>query len=144
MALTSGLYGLTLEKCLENGAAINLASDTIKYQFSGNTYTPNFDTHDFIADFTDEVTGDGYTTGGEALTSVTSGISGGTYTFDAADVSLASTTLPGVYGVVVFDDTVASDPLVACVNFGASYSTSSGTFAITWNASGIFTIDYTP
>lgn len=148
MAMASGLYGPTLRDILDASALpVNLVGDTIKYQFVSNTYTPNFDTHASETDITNEVTGTGYTTGGEALSTPAVTISSGVLTFDAVDVSLASTTLSSVRGVVLFDDTVTTptaDPLVCAVTFGADYSTSAGTFAITWNASGIFTIDYTP
>lgn len=148
MAMASGLYGPTLRDILDASALpVDLVSDTVKYQFVSDTYTPDFNTHASETDITNEVTGTGYTTGGEALASKTIAIATGTLTFDAADVSLAGTSLTNVRGVVLFDDTVTTptaDPLVCSVNFGSNYTTSSGTFAITWNGSGIFTIDYTP
>lgn len=148
MAMASGLYGPTLRDILDASALpVDLVSDTVKYQFVSNTYTPDFNTHASELDITNEVTGTGYTSGGEALAGKSIAIATGTLTFDATDVSLATTTLSNVRGVVLFDDTVTTptaDPLVCAVNFGADYTTSAGTFAITWNASGIFTIDYTP
>ena len=45
---------------------------------------------------------------------------------------------------VVYDATLPNDPLVCLVNFGADYSSANGTFTITWNASGIWTLDLTP
>lgn len=143
--MASGVYGPFLRDAINNTKAFALnATDTITFQFVADAYTPNFDTHDEEADITNEVTGTGYTTGGENLTSPTFTIASGFATFDAADVSLSSTTLSGVEGVVLFDNTLAGDPLLAAVDFGTPYSTTAGTFAITWNASGIFRIDYTP
>ena len=148
MAMASGLFGLTLRDALDSSQLpVNLEGNTIKYQFVSDTFTPNFNTHASETDITNEVTGTGYTTGGEALASKTLVASAGILTFDAADVSLPNTTLSSVRGIVLFDDTVTSpvaDPLVCSVTFGANYTTNAGTFAITWNASGIFTIDYTP
>lgn len=145
MTMASGVYGPFLRDAITNAKAFALnASDTVKYEFVSDTYTPNFDTHDEEADITNEVTGSGYTTGGEALGSPTFAIASGVATFDGTDVSLGSTTLTSVEGVVLFDDTLSGDPLLCAVDFGSPYSTVAGTFAITWNASGIFTIDYTP
>lgn len=145
MAMASGVYGPFIRDAINNAKAFALnASDVVKYQFVADAYTPNFDTHDEEADITNEVTGTGYTTGGEALTTPTFTIGAGVATFDAANVSLASTTLASVEGVVLFDDTIAGDPLLCAVDFGTAYSTTAGTFAVTWNAAGIFTIDYTP
>jgi hypothetical protein len=145
MAMASGIYGPFLRDAINNAKAFALnASDTIDFQFVADAYTPDFNAHDEEADITNEVTGTGYTTGGVALGSPTFTIASGFATFDAADVSLSTTTLASVEGVVLFDDTLTGDPLLAAVDFGTPYSTTAGTFAITWNASGIFRIDYTP
>ena len=148
MAMASGLFGLTFRDALDTTQInIDFLADTIKYQFVSDTYTPDFNTHTTETNITNEVTGTGYTTGGEALASKTWAAATGVLTFDAADVSLATTTLSAVRGVVIFDDTPTTpvaDPLILAMTFGADYTTSAGTFAITWNGSGIFTIDYTP
>lgn len=47
------------------------ASDTIKVALLTSSYTPNYDTHDFFDDITNEVTGTGYTAGGATLGSKT-------------------------------------------------------------------------
>ena len=145
MAMASGLYGPFIRDAINNAKAFNLnASDVIKWQPVTDSYTPNFDTHDEEADITNEVTGTGYTTGGETLGSPTFTIASGVATFDGTDISLATTTLTDIEGLVFFDDTISGDPLLCAMDFGATYSTSAGTFAVTFNASGIFTIDYTP
>lgn len=145
MAMASGIYGPFLRDAINNTKAFALnASDTITWQFVADAYTPDFNTHDEEADITNEVTGTGYTTGGENLGSPTFTIGSGFATFDGTDVSLAGTTLSNVEGVVGFDNTLAGDPLLWATDFGAPYTTSSGTFAITWNASGIWRIDYIP
>lgn len=143
MALVSGIYGPFLRDAITNAKAFALnASDTVRWQPVTDSYTPNFNTHDEEADITNEVTGVGYTTGGETLGSPTFTISSGVAKFDGTDVSLPTTTLTSVEGVVLFDDTLSGDPLLCAIDFGAAYSTVAGTFAITWNAAGIFTITY--
>lgn len=145
MTMASGVYGNLLTEVFTNALAYSLnASDTVKYEFVSDSYTPDFNTHDEEADITNEVTGTGYTTGGEALGSPTLASASGFTTFDGSDVSLSTTTLSNVRGTVTFDDTLTGDPLLNATTFGADYSTSSGTFAITWSASGIWRIDYIP
>lgn len=145
MAMASGVYGPFLRDAINNAKAFSLnASDVVKYQFVADAYTPDFNVHDEEVDITNEVTGTGYTTGGETLGSPTFAIAAGFATFDGTDVSLATTTLTNVRGVVLLDNTVAGLPLLAAVNFAADYSTTAGTFAITWNGSGIWRIDYIP
>lgn len=145
MAMASGVYGPFLRDAINNTKAFALnASDVVKWQPVTDTYTPDFNVHDEEVDITNEVTGTGYTTGGETLGSPTFTIATGVATFDGTDVSLSNTTLSSIEGVVLFDDTPTGDPLLCAVDFGQTYSTSTGTFAITWNAAGIFNIDYIP
>lgn len=49
---------------------IDLDTDTFKIMLTTSTYTPNQDTHVFRSDVTNEVTGTGYTAGGNTLTGV--------------------------------------------------------------------------
>jgi len=146
MAITaSGLFGLTIEKCFNNGAAIDLEAETNKCAMIQDTATPNFDTHDFWADLSgNEVSGTGYTAGGKAYTNTELTLSSGVLTYDAADVAWTSSTITDAMAAVGYADSVASDPLIFLSDFVSAVSTVSGTFTIQWNASGIFTLDYTP
>lgn len=143
MTMASGIYGPFIRDALTNAKAFAInASDTIKWQIVADGYTPNFNTHDEEADITNEVTGSGYTTGGETLASPTLAISGGYATFDGTDISLSSTTLSSIRGIVTLDDTLSGDPLLHAVTFGQDYSTVAGTFAVTWHANGIWRVQY--
>ena len=149
MAVTaSGLFYLTFRDALLNTAALDLSLETHKGALVSNSATPAFDTHDAWADLSGaEVTGTNWAAGGVALTGTDITVSTGTLVFDATDVSVASTTLTNARAYVLYADaltTPVADALICLVNFGADYSTVNGTFAITWNASGIFTIDLTP
>ena len=141
--MASGLYGITFLNSLNNTLALDLDNDTLKIMLVTSGYTPDFGTHDFKADATNEVVGTGYTAGGETLTSVALTQSAGTITFDAADVTWTSSTITA-RGAVIYDDTLASDPLICYIDFGSDQSSSSGDFQIAFNASGIFTLDLTP
>lgn len=144
MAITaSGLYGLTLEKCLINGAAINLEAEDNKVAMVTDSHTPDFNAHDFYADLTNEVSGTGYTAGGAALTGTEITISSGVLTYDATDVSWASSTISNAMAAVGYADAV-TDELIFLSDFVTAASTTNGTFTIQWHASGIFTIDFTP
>ena len=141
--MASGLYGITFLNMLNNTHAVDLDSDTLKIMLVTSAYTPDFGTHDFKADVTNEVVGTGYTAGGETLTSLSLTQSAGVITFDAADVTWSSSTITA-RGAVIYDDTIASDPLICYIDFGSDQSSSSGDFQIAFNASGIFTLDLTP
>ena len=141
--MASGLYGITFLNMLNNTHDVDLDTDTLKIMLVTDLYTPDFGTHDFKADVTNEVVGTGYTAGGETLTSLSLTQSGGTITFDAADVTWSSSTITA-RAAVIYDDTIASDPLICYIDFGSDQSSSSGDFVLSFNASGIFTIDLTP
>ena len=148
--MASGLYALSMEKNLEQNAAFivdfsDTTADRFKCLLTTASYTPNYSTHSLYSDVTDQVPGTGgYVTGGESLTSITFATSGGTITWDAADVEWTSSTIAGAAFAVVYDDSLTNKPLICCIDFGGAFSTTSGTFKITWNASGIFTLDLEP
>jgi hypothetical protein len=147
MAVTaSGLFVLTFRDILDaSQLAVNTGSDTIKVAMITNSSTPNFETHDHWSDLSsNEVSGSGYSAGGATLGSITLANASGTLKFDAADTSWTTATISSARAAVVYDDTLTNDPLICLVNFGADYASSAGTFQITWNASGIWTIDLTP
>jgi len=144
--MASGMYGITFLNALKDDLALDLddtTADRFKVMLVTSSYTPDFGTHDFKSDVTNEVSGTGYDAGGKSLTSVTLTQSGGTITFDADDVTWASSTITA-RGAVVYDDSLASDPLIAYIDFGADKSSSAGDFVLSFNASGIFTLDLTP
>ena len=144
--MASGLYGITFLNALKNDLALDLddtTADRFKVMLVTSSYTPNFGTHDFKSDVTNEVSGTGYDAGGKSLTSVTLTQSGGTITFDAADLTWASSTITA-RAAVVYDDSLTNDPLICYIDFGADKSSSAGDFELSFNASGIFTLDLTP
>jgi hypothetical protein len=149
MAITaSGLYGTTLVDALDTTQlAVDLDLETHKIALFSDSITVNFttDTAYGVSPYdANEVSGTGWSAGGVALTGTTFTASGGTATFDATDVSEASTTLTAAMGGLIYADALAGNNAIVLVDFTTAYSTVNGTFAITWNASGIFTIDYTP
>ena len=130
--MASGLYGITFLNALNNSHALDLDNDTIKIMLVTSSYTP------------DEVSGSGYTSGGNTLSSLSLTQTSGTIKFDAADTSWSSATITNARGAVIYDDTLTNDPLIAYIDFGSDFSSSNGTFTITFASGGIFTIDLTP
>ena len=137
---TISLYNHTAARFLSGANAV---ADTYKVAlFSAAT----FDATDVnLADVTGTQLAEenGYTSGGEALTGVEVAI---VNTNDAA--FLADNVVLGADGgpitasyAILYNDSDASDPLVAFIDFEGEQSAGDGTdFIIAWNASGIFTL----
>lgn len=130
------------------GAAVNLGGaspDTFKLALYDNSATATIDTDPSYygaAAWATEVTGTNWAAGGVALsTNVVSLVSTTGVKFDAADVSVASTTIStAAFGCLIYDTAagLTHPSVLVAVNFGASYTTNNGTFGITWDALGIF------
>jgi hypothetical protein len=140
MAIISYGYGqlplLALQK------KVDLSSDVIKLMLVTSSYVFNQDTHVYKSDVTGEVSsGGGYVTGGSSLSNQTlTYISGSNLVkFDADDITYPSSTISAA-GAVIYDDTPALDsakPLIAYINFGQTFSSSTGDFKVTFSGSGI-------
>lgn len=92
---------------------IDLDSHTFKMLLTTSSYTPS-GAHDELADITNQVAnGSGYTTGGETLSGVTWGQTGGVSTFDSDPVvwTASGGTITARYAVL-YDDTATNGKLV--------------------------------
>lgn len=76
----------------------------------------------------DEITGTGYTAGGETLTSVSPTTSGTTAYVDFADVTWANSTITA-NGALIYNST-SSNASVVTLAFGSDKSSSNGDFVI--------------
>jgi hypothetical protein len=145
--MASALFVKTFESALKNDLALDLDNDTFYCMLVKAAYTPDFEVHTNKSQVTDEVTGTNYTTGGNAMTGITfAGSSDGTGTlkWDAANVTWPNSTISAVRAAVIYDNTVPDQRLIGYIDFLGDFSTTSGTFQIEWNASGIFTLDLKP
>ena len=144
----SGLFVATLQDVLDTTQlALDLDLETHKGALFSNSITPNYTTDTAYGSApynANEVTGTNWASGGVALTGTGLSAASGVLTFDATDVSVATTTLTNARGYLLYADALAGNNAILLVDFGADYSTVAGTFAIVWNASGIFTIDLVP
>jgi len=141
--MPSKLYGQFLAKALNK--EVDWDSDTIKVALLTSSYTPNQDTHDYFDDVsTYEVSGTGYTAGGQTLGSktVTYDSANNVIVLDAADTTWSSSTITARYAVVYDDSgaTAASKALIGYVDFSSDQSSTNGNFTITWDATGIVRI----
>ncbi len=143
MSITaSGLMFITFEKMLINTAALSLELEDNKGALVTDTHTPNFDT-DATWTNTNETSGASWPAGGIALTGTELTTSSGTMKFDGTDVSQATSTVTAAMAYRLYDVT-GSDEEYLLVDFVTAVTTVSGTLTITWNASGIYTWDFTP
>jgi hypothetical protein len=146
-AVTAALAGLTWQKQIDGSSVSIWSSATVQCSLH-TAYTFNNDTHDFFDDASaTEITGTGYTANGVTLASKTSTYDTATdqIRLDAADVSWTTSTLSATDAVVWVNTAGASstDPIMGNVDFGATVTTTAGTFAITWDPTGIIVFDVT-
>lgn len=91
-----------------------------------------------------EVVGTGYTASGQAMSGMTIAFNGHNPTkikLSASNNAWPSSTITARYAVVYKSSgNPATSPLICWVDFGSDQSSSSGTFEIQWNASGIVEI----
>lgn len=125
---------------------IDLDTHTFKCALFLSTSNCNTLTHDELLDLTNQVAGAfGYTTGGATLAGITVVNSSGTTTFDSNDIgwTAAGGSLIARYAVI-YDDTVAGDPLLCVCLLDATpanvTATDGNPLTIELSASGIFTL----
>ena len=147
----SGLFGLTVEKAFKKTIAGDIESTSVYVMLVTDSYTPAFDTHDFVADVTNEVgTGSGYTAGGKALAATPALVVGspaaGQMNYDSADPAWATSTITSAMAGVGYYTTgsTATDQLLWLSDFVTAASTTNGTFTIQVHADGWWYIDFTP
>jgi hypothetical protein len=147
MAITaSGLYLLTQEKMLIDTMGQSMEAETHKGLLVQDGYTPDFDAHDFRADVTNEVSGTGYTAGGQAITTteLTVGSPGvGQMKWDHADLSWTSSTITSAMALIDYFNvgSSATDALIALLDFVTAVSTSAGTLLVQIAANGVYYLD---
>lgn len=119
----------------EATGAIDYDTDTFKVMLTTSAYTENKDTHTKRSDITNEVTGTGYTAGGNAATVTVSATDTAN---DRVDISLGGTTWTTstitARKAVYYKSRgglATADEIIAVVDFGADVSTTVGTFTLT-------------
>lgn len=146
-AVTAFLYGLTVQT-INDGSLTQVvySSNTMKCSLH-TAYSANNDTHDFFDDASaSEITGTGYTTLGVTLASKTStyDTASDQIRLDAADPSWTTSTLSATDAVIFkTTGTASTSPMLSNIDFGATVTTTAGTFQITLDATGHYVLDVT-
>jgi hypothetical protein len=119
--------------------AIDFDTDTFKVMLLTSAYTPDKDTHDFRNDLTNEVSGTGYTAGGNTVTVTVAAVD---TVNDDVEITLGGTTWPtstitARYAVYYKSRGGASsaDEIVYVNDFSSDVTSTAGTFTL--NASTI-------
>lgn len=114
--------------------ALTTSSQALSATFAGTSTDCRY------ADLTAEAVGTGYTAGGKILTCTWTRATG-TITFDCDDQTWTTSTITAKYAVIYADNT--NDDLLCFCDLdtgGGSLSSVAGAFAVTINASGVFTV----
>lgn len=137
---TGKLYGKVFTSLWNK--EIDYDTDTITVVLTTSTHTPDQDTHDYLNDLTNEVTGGGYAR--QTLASKTVTYTGATnkHVLDAADTDFttATFTFRNVHLADTSPGTDATRPLIGYEANDADITGGGGTLTIVWNASGIVEI----
>jgi hypothetical protein len=153
----SGIYYQLLRDTLKSSGNIVAGWDatTNKIALYSNSDTPGFQDDPATFSSTNEVFGTGWATGGVLVSAAGAGSTSlapafsivgtaptTTLKFDyTTDLSVASTTLANARGCKMYRDALSPKALVVAIWFGGSdYSTSAGTFAITFSPSGVIIV----
>lgn len=129
MAFTGNFLCTSFKKELFEGVHDFTAGtgDTFKIALYTSSATLDASTTAYSA--TNEVSGTGYTAGGEALTNVSPTTSGTTAFVDFADVTWSSATITA-RGALIYNSTAAGNPAVAVLDFGADKTSTAGDFTV--------------
>lgn len=110
----------------------DLAADTLKIALFTNSASLDATTTAYST--SNEVSGSGYTAGGETLTSTTVSTTGTTAFFDADDPTWTSASFTA-RGALIYNSS-NGNKAIAVLDFGGDFTVSSGTFQIVFPAAG--------
>lgn len=150
----SSIFRQYVADLIDNTTAMDWVTDaSVKAALYNTTPTPDNDVTAALSAYNaatsqwvvaNEVSdGTNWDAGGEPVTGRAINLTADTVTLDATDTPQggASTTLSGVFGTLVYDDTIAT-PVADqgfCYNyFGGSQSVTAGNFTIVWHANGVY------
>lgn len=139
--MANAIYN-SFKRDIMNGS-IDLDTDTIKIALVTSSYTPDIDAHEDFADITNEVSGTGYTAGGETLsTTVSVDDTDDEGVFDATDVTWSTATITA-RGAVVYKDTgtASTSPLVCYIDFEEDKTSTDGDYVVTFATEGILNLN---
>lgn len=147
-AVTFNLFDTFRKKQASGQGAVDLSTLTVKCMIVTGTYTPNQNTHDFRDDLgANEVSGTGYTAGGNTLATPVVSLDGaGNVKVDFDDPAAWAQNAAGFSNgrrAVVYvarGGAASADELIGYTDdFGADKGNVDGDFSVTVNANGLYT-----
>lgn len=141
MAGTANLYDVWRLRQL-NGNAVSLTTGGVKVMITTSGYVPDQNLHDFKDDVTNEVSGTGYTAGGEVLVNPVLTLSTlGQLVFDADDITLASSAagFSNGFNLVFYFNTgsASTSGLIGSHTATETFGNTAGSLLITFATGGI-------
>lgn len=94
---------------------------------------------DYKSNVAAEITGTGYTAGGQVLSGVSLSTTGNVFTLTCSNPQWTSATFTANQAIF-YDSTASTEQLICCWDFGGSVPVTAGTFLLTVNASGLFDV----
>jgi len=145
MAVAPYLYGRFLESLVEG--RVNVVADDMYCMLVGAGYTFSQDAHKFKSVITGEISGSGYESGGQQVTTSSPAYDSSLnlLKIPAGNVVWPIVTFTGAKGAVLymnpdgFPD--SAKPLVGYIDFGSTISRADTAFYINWAATGVVRLD---
>lgn len=125
MAITQAMCTSFKQELLEG--VHDFTSHTIKIALYSSSATLDATTTAYSA--TNEVSGTNYTAGGNTLTTVAPTTSGTTAFIDFNDVTWSAASITA-RGAVIYNSSVAGNPAIAVLDFGADKTSTDGDFTV--------------
>ena len=128
MAISQTLTDTFLQDCLDGGQNLGNGGNTLKIALYTSSASLGATTTAYSA--TNEVSGTGYTAGGETLSSqaVAYDSTNQVAYFDAADPAWSTATITA-RGALIYNNS-KSNASIAVLDFGSDYTSTAGTFTI--------------
>lgn len=129
MSITSAICNSYKQEILEG---VHASTDVYKVALYTSSATLDATTTAYSA--TNEVSGTGYSAGGETLSGFSTGLSSSTAYLTFTDVAIANATITA-RGCLIYNSS-KSNKAVAVFDFGANISSVNGTFTVDFPAAG--------
>ena len=126
------MASLIYNKFLDYLADNDISDDTFKVALVTSSYTPDKDTHEHFDDVTNEVSGTGYSAGGNTVTgTLTLSTANDRLTLEFASTNWTSATITA-RGAVYYSSTgtASTSTLIAFNDFGSDVAVTAGTLAL--------------
>lgn len=136
--MASGIYERFKANLMNKEVDIGASGDVIQVALMDNVHVFSATDNVWSDVSANEITGTGYTADGAVLAgqAVTQAA---TTKWDGTDTAWTTATFTA-YFAVLWDNTVATDDLICCFDFGGAKTVTAGTFTIQWHANGIITL----